>query len=91
MTISGGTFDILTQGDGSAYTVSGNTKDAYTSSCIKSDGNMVISGGNFTLRSTGSGGKGISADGTLELGIPNGNNEDLILDVTTTGLKSIIF
>ena len=85
MTISGGTFDILTQGDGAAYTVSGNTKDAYTSSCIKSDGNMVISGGNFSLRSTGSGGKGISADGTLELGIPNGNNEDLILDVTTTG------
>ncbi|MBR6847151.1 MAG: carbohydrate-binding domain-containing protein [Bacteroidales bacterium] len=85
LTISGGTFDILTQGDGAAYTVSGNTKDAYTSSCIKSDGNMVISGGNFTLRSTGSGGKGISADGTLELGIPNGNNEDLILDVTTTG------
>lgn len=85
ITISGGTFDILTQGDGAAYTVSGNTKDAYTSSCIKSDGNMVISGGNFTLRSTGSGGKGISADGTLELGIPNGNNEDLILDVTTTG------
>lgn len=85
MTISGGTFDILTQGDGAAYTISGNTKDAYTSSCIKSDGNMVISGGNFTLRSTGSGGKGISADGTLELGIPNGNNEDLILDVTTTG------
>lgn len=85
MTISSGTFDILTQGDGAAYTVSGNTKDAYTSSCIKSDGNMVISGGNFSLRSTGSGGKGISADGTLELGIPNGNNEDLILDVTTTG------
>lgn len=85
ITISGGTFDILTQGDGAAYTVSGNTKDAYTSSCIKSDGNMVISGGNFSLRSTGSGGKGISADGTLELGIPNGNNEDLILDVTTTG------
>lgn len=85
ITISGGTFDILTQGDGAAYTVSGNTKDAYTSSCIKSDGNMVISGGNFTLRSTGAGGKGISADGTLVLGIPNGNNEDLMLNVTTTG------
>lgn len=85
ITISGGTFDIRTQGDGAAYTVSGNTKDAYTSSCIKSDGNMVISGGNFTLRSTGAGGKGISADGTLVLGIPNGNNEDLMLNVTTTG------
>lgn len=85
MTISGGTFDILTQGDGAAYTVSGNTKDAYTSSCIKADGNMVISAGNFTLRSTGAGGKGISADGTLVLGTPNGSNNDLILNVTTTG------
>ena len=85
ITISGGTFDILTQGDGAAYTVSGNTKDAYTSSCIKADGNMVISAGNFTLRSTGAGGKGISADGTLVLGTPNGSNNDLILNVTTTG------
>ena len=85
ITISGGTFDILTQGDGAAYTVSGNTKDAYTSSCIKADGNMVISAGSFTLRSTGAGGKGISADGTLVLGTPNGSNNDLILNVTTTG------
>ena len=84
-TISGGTFDILTQGDGAAYTVSGNTKDSYTSSCLKSDGNMVISAGNFTLKSTGAGGKGINAEGTLVLGTPGGNNDDLILDVTTTG------
>ena len=85
ITISGGSFDILTQGDGAAYTVSGSTKDSYTSSCIKSDGNMVISAGNFTLRSTGAGGKGISTEGTLVLGSPNGNNSDLILNVTTTG------
>ena len=85
ITISGGTFDILTQGDGAAYTVSGNTKDSYTSSCIKSDGNMVISAGDFTLRSTGAGGKGISAEGTLVLGTTGGSNDDLILDVTTTG------
>ena len=85
ITISGGTFDILTQGDGAAYTVSGNTKDSYTSSCIKCDGNMVISAGDFTLRSTGAGGKGITTEGTLVLGIPNGNNDDLILNVTTTG------
>lgn len=85
ITISGGTFEILTQGDGAAYTVSGSTKDSYTSSCLKCDGNMEISAGNFTLRSTGAGGKGITTEGTLVLGIPNGNNEDLILNVTTTG------
>lgn len=85
ITISGGTFDILTQGDGAAYTVSGSTKDSYTSSCIKSDGNMIISAGNFTLRSTGAGGKGISSGGTLVMGTMGGSNEDLILNVTTTG------
>lgn len=85
ITISGGTFDILTQGDGAAYTVSGSTKDSYTSSCIKSDGNMVISAGNFTLRSTGAGGKGINAGGTLVLGTSGASNDNLILNVTTTG------
>jgi len=85
VTISGGTFEILTQGDGAAYTVSGNTKDSYTSSCIKSDGNMVISAGDFTLRSTGAGGKGINAGGTLVIGTQDGSNDDLILNVTTTG------
>lgn len=85
LTINGGTFDILTQGDGAAYTVSGNTKDSYTSSCLKCDGNMVISAGDFTLRSTGAGGKGITTEGTLVIGTPGGSNNDLILNVTTTG------
>lgn len=85
LTINGGTFDILTQGDGAAYTVSGNTKDSYTSSCLKCDGNMVISAGDFTLRSTGAGGKGITTEGTLVIGTPGGSNDDLILNVTTTG------
>ena len=49
------------------------------------DGNMVITAGDFTLKSTGAGGKGISSEGTLVLGTIDGNNEDLILDVTTTG------
>ena len=85
ITISGGTFDILTQGNGEAYTISGSTKDSYTSSCLKCDGNMEISAGNFTLKSTGAGSKGITTEGTLVLGTPGGSNEDLTLDVTTTG------
>lgn len=85
LTINDGTFDILTQGDGAAYTVSGNTKDSYTSSCLKCDGNMVISAGDFTLRSTGAGGKGINSDGTMKIGLENASNDDLILNVTTSG------
>lgn len=85
ITISGGDFTITTNGAGAAYTVSGNTKDSYTSSCLKCDGNMVISAGNFTLSSTGAGGKGINVEGTLVIGTSGGNNDDLNLNVATSG------
>ena len=85
LTITGGDFTIETHGNGAAYTVSGNTKDSYTSSCLKSDGNMVISAGTFNLTSTGTGGKGINTGGTLVIGTANGYNNDLILNVTTSG------
>lgn len=83
--ISGGNFTIETHGNGAAYTVSGTTKDSYTSSCLKCDGNMEILAGTFNLNSTGTGGKGITAGGTLKIGLENANNDDLILNVTTTG------
>jgi hypothetical protein len=85
MTISGGDFTITTNGNGAAYTVSGNTKDSYTSSCLKCDGNMEILAGTFNLSSTGTGGKGINAGGTMKIGLDNANNDNLILNVTTTG------
>ncbi|MBO2522788.1 MAG: hypothetical protein CW336_02875 [Bacteroidetes bacterium] len=85
ITITGGDFDILTQGAGAAYTVYGDTKDSYTSSCLKCDGNMEILGGNLLLRSTGAGGKGINSGGTMKIGQENANNDDLILNVTTSG------
>lgn len=83
--ISGGDFTITTNGAGAAYTVSGSTKDSYTSSCLKCDGNMEILAGTFNLTSTGAGGKGINAGGTMKIGIANASNDDLILNVTTSG------
>lgn len=85
ITITGGTFDILTQGAGAAYTVYGDTKDSYTSSCLKCDGNMEIQAGNLLLRSTGAGGKGINSGGTMKIGLENASNDDLVLNVTTSG------
>lgn len=85
MTISGGNFTIETHGNGAAYTVSGNTKDSYTSSCLKCDGNMELLAGTFNLTSSGTGGKGINAGGTMKIGLENANNDDLILNVTTSG------
>ena len=85
LTISGGDFTITTQGNGASYTVSGSTKDAYTSSCLKCDGNMQILAGNLVLSSTGTGGKGINVGGTLVIGQQGANNDELILNVTTSG------
>lgn len=85
LTITGGDFTIETHGNGAAYTVSGSTKDSYTSSCLKSDGSMEILEGTFNLTSTGTGGKGINAGGSIKIGQENASNDDLILNVTTSG------
>ncbi len=96
LTIDGATMSITTQGDGATYTVSGSTKDAYTSACLRSDGNMSILSGNITLNSSGTGGKGINVGddshttSTLTLGTTGGNNDDLILNVTTSGERITI-
>ncbi len=96
LTIDGATMNITTQGDGATYTVSGSTKDAYTSACLRSDGNMSILSGNITLNSSGTGGKGINVGddshttSTLTLGTTGGNDDDLILNVTTSGERITI-
>ena len=67
MTISGNnTINIETHGDGATYTASSGT-DTYSSSCLRSEGDMQILSGNITLSSTGAGGKGI------KVGTKNGN------------------
>lgn len=88
--ISGGTFELETHGDGASYTVSGNTKDAYTSSCIKCDGNLEILAGNLTCTSTGKGGKGINADGNMTIGHADAPDSDLIINVSTSGERITI-
>ena len=96
LTIDGGTFNITTQGNGATYTISGNTKDAYTSACLRSDGNMSILSGNLTLSSSGTGGKGINVgddshtNSTLTLGIAGASDNDLTLNVTTSGERITI-
>ncbi len=85
VSITGGTINITTAGAGAAYTVTGSTKDSYSSSCIKSDGTLSITGGNITCSSTGSGGKGIRAGGAITIGVLNESDSALILQVSTSG------
>ena len=63
MTITGGTITCTTSGGGVWDTDELKTKAA---ACLSADGNMTVSGeAVLNLTSTGAGGKGISADGTL--------------------------
>jgi len=75
MTINDGTIIINNSGAG-AY--DGTEKDSKGAGCLKSDANIVINGGQFTLKATGTGGKCIKTDGTLTI-------NDGTISATTTG------
>ncbi|WP_239059550.1 carbohydrate-binding domain-containing protein [Bacteroides sp. 224] len=75
VTISSGTLNLKTSGNAYYDT---DDQDTSSSAAIKCDGNLFIDGGSITIKSTGSGGKGINVDGTLT--INNGT-----VSVTTTG------
>lgn len=75
--IVGGKLLLNTSGNA---TYDEDEKDTSSSACIKTDGSVIISGGTHTLKSTGTGGKGINADG--EIRISGGETT-----VTTTGGK----
>lgn len=77
--VTGGRMMLSTSGDAE---YDPDEDDTSSAACIKTDGNVIISGGTHTLKSCGTGGKGINADGTLA--ISGGSTT-----VTTTGGKYI--
>jgi hypothetical protein len=88
--IRGGTINISTAGDGKTYTSETGLPDSYTAACIKSNQNISLLGGSITCNSAGTGGKGISADGTVTVGYPDANNADLVLTVGTSGERFLV-
>jgi hypothetical protein len=90
ITVSGGALNITTAGDGKVYTTEAGQPDSYTATCIKSDRNISLLGGQITCHSSGAGGKGINADGTLIIGIAGANNANLMLTVGTSGERFLV-
>jgi len=64
MTITDGTVNVNTSGTGAYDT---DEQDTKACACLKTDANFAISGGTLTLTSTGAGGKGINADGNINI------------------------
>ncbi len=77
--INGGKLLLNTTG-GSEY--DSDEQDTSSPACIKADGNVEINDGTLTLKSSGTGGKGISVDTDLVI---NGGT----VNVTTTGGKYV--
>ena len=73
--VTDGVVNITTTGNGTYDT---DDKDAKGCAGLNADGNMTISGGTLTLKSTGSGGKCIKVDGKL-------NVTGGVIEATTTG------
>jgi len=85
--MTSGTVNVTTSGNGATYTNSKGVTDAYAASCVEADRNISILGGSVTTSSSGTGGKGISADGNLTFG--DATNVPTI-NVTTTGARLLV-
>jgi hypothetical protein len=88
--VNDGNIRISTAGNGAVYTNGNNVSDSYTACCLKSDANILLGGGTITCSSSGTGGKGISAGGTLIIGKPDTDNAFLNLSVTTSGERFLV-
>ncbi len=90
LSIKGGYITITTTGNGATYTSTTGVKDAYTATCMKSDGQLIIESGSIICSSSGTGGKGLSSDGNMVLGVLNADNQLLSLQVSTSGERITI-
>jgi hypothetical protein len=79
VTINGGIIHITSAGGGTTYIDSTGTTDSYSSACIKADHNIYLYQGTITCSASGVGGKGISADTNLYIGVLGANDSLLHL------------
>jgi trimeric autotransporter adhesin len=84
ITITSGTVNVTTSGAGATYKNTSGSTDSYSASCIKADGDISVEGGDLTLSSSGSGGKGFSADGAISMGTSTSSPN---VTITTIGAK----
>ena len=79
---------VSTSTNAIGFTVMGtgtSCTDGFASACLKADGDIAFTAGKFSGASTGKGGRGIVADGTLVFGAAGAEDSLLVVYVTTSG------
>ncbi|MBQ0073850.1 MAG: carbohydrate-binding domain-containing protein [Prevotella sp.] len=79
--ITDGTYVINNSTNGQS-----GTNDNYTAKALTCDKNIIIEGGSLDIKMTGSGGKGIKADGEITIGRNDGTGPDIKLSTTGSTL-----
>lgn len=85
ISISGGSYQFETTGDGSEYVNAEDSIDYYTARCLGADQNILITKGTISCISRGLGGKGMVSDHGMFLGEYEGVNDALTITVITEG------
>ena len=89
--VAGGTMLLNVSGDATYDTTD---KDTSSATCIKAGKNIIFTGGKHVLKSTGSGGKGLNADGEItvaggEVTITTTGGEYVYSDAITSSPKAV--
>ena len=85
ISISGGTYQFETTGEGSEYLNAEDSIDYYTARCLGADQNIMITKGTISCISRGLGGKGMVSDHGMILGEYEGVNDSLTITIITEG------
>ncbi|MEE1121867.1 MAG: carbohydrate-binding domain-containing protein [Prevotella sp.] len=85
LSISGGSYQFETTGDGNEYINAEDSIDYYTARCLGADQNILITKGTVSCISRGLGGKGMVSDHGMFLGEYEGANDSLTITIITEG------
>lgn len=85
LSISGGSYQFETTGDGGEYLNAEDSVDYYTARCLGADQNILITKGTVSCISRGLGGKGMVSDHGMFLGEYEGDNDSLTITIITEG------
>ncbi len=82
LVMSDGNVQVSSSSDGDTYVNEDGELDAYVSTCLTADGDLSITGGTVITSSSGSAGKGLSADMCTYFGTGTSSPD---IQITTTG------